>query len=135
MKRKAEHIKEEEEVPPLLLAASVHATAEAEVAEHLKEEEKKAGEGEDLESIIEQAILKTLRKKGTAKTACPSEIPRLVLKLPDWRDHMELTRVISRRLATEGLCVVLSKMQPVDPKAEIKGPIRLRATEKLLSGK
>lgn len=124
MKRKAEHL--ENELPA---GAAEQDQATAAVADKVDES---MGE---LEASIEQAILKTLRARGLSKTACPSEIPRLVLKLPNWRDHMELTRNVSRRLATRGLVEVLSKMQPIDPTAVVRGPIRLRATAMLLNGK
>ena len=124
MKRKAEHL--EDEIP------ACAAEQEQAAAAAPGKVDKSMGE---LETSIEQAILKTLRARGLNKTACPSEIPRLVLKLPHWRDHMELTRNVSRRLATRGLVEVLSKMQPIDPTTEVRGPIRLRATARLLDGK
>ena len=125
MKRKAEHLKEE--VHDAAAAPAAPTAAAPTTADH--------AEVEELDATIEQAIIKTLRARGLTKSACPSEIPRLVLKLPNWREHMALTRTVARRLATQGLVEVLSKMQPIDPTAEVKGPIRLRATQLLLDGK
>ena len=50
----------------------------------------------------------------------------MVLELPNWRDYMGLTRKVAYRLANEGYVDILSSMEIVSPKIEVKGPIRVR---------
>lgn len=46
-----------------------------------------------MEADIETAMIRPLRRRGTAKTCCPSEVPRLELagQLGDaWRDQVSV---------------------------------------------
>ena len=58
------------------------------------------------------------------KTACPSEVARL-LDEQSWREHMQAVRDAAARLAQSGRIDVLQRGKKVDPKSA-RGPIRLR---------
>ena len=77
---------------------------------------------------IEAAMLQRAQERHRANggTLCPSEVPRLSLKLIDWRAHMDATRAVARRLARDGVLEVLQKGRVVSPDDNIRGPIRLR---------
>jgi hypothetical protein len=80
-----------------------------------------------MEARIEAALLERAHDRHRTKTTmCPSEVPRLQLRLTNWRVHMDTTRAIARRLAREGRIEILQKGHVVDPDAPISGPIRLR---------
>jgi len=69
------------------------------------------------------AMRALLRKRGEGKTICPSEAARIVGG-PTWRDHMERTRSVARKLVEDQwLEIVQQGKVVVEP---TKGPIRLR---------
>ena len=76
---------------------------------------------------LEETIVELVEQRGPKKTICPSEAPR-VMGLENWRDCMELTRGVARKLAHEGRLEFLQKGQPIDPD-DFRGPIRLRILE------
>ena len=90
---------------------------------------------DDTSLAIEQAILQLTTERGTAKTICPSEIPRLQLNLPGWRGYMPLTREVALKLAKLGEIDILQKGDVLDvshycEESDLKGPIRLRMKKK-----
>ena len=77
------------------------------------------GHGEnDIENCIEKAIISLINQRGCDKTCCPSEIPRLILKYPNWRDYMDLTRTISFRLASAGVLEITQRGTLIDPSSQ-----------------
>lgn len=64
-------------------------------------------------------------------TVCPSEVARVVRgdATEAWRELMPLVRERARRLARAGVVDICQGGEPVDPEAELRGPIRLRAAE------
>ena len=95
-------------------------TEDCHVAEH-------AGT-DDVEKRIELAITSLAKLRGTQKTFCPSEIPRLVLKFPNWRDYMDLTRSIVFKMATSGIVEVMQKgiVRTTSEFEILRGPMRIR---------
>ena len=67
-------------------------------------------------------------RRGYCKSCCPSEIPRLFLKLSSWKSYMSLTREVSFEMARLGKIDILQKgiVISIDQLDFIKGPIRLR---------
>mmetsp|Transcript_34233 Transcript_34233/g.34886 ORF Transcript_34233/g.34886 Transcript_34233/m.34886 type:complete len:128 (-) Transcript_34233:54-437(-) len=100
-------------------------TAENDIA--AKKKLKKANVGISEKDICD-AIMITLRKRGSTKTCCPSEIPRLHFRLPNWRLYMEATRKAAIQLAQEGsIMIVQSGIEiPSENMDSIRGPIRLQ---------
>lgn len=80
------------------------------------------------EKEIEDAILSLATQRGDKKTFCPSEIPRLVLKLTNWRDRMDLTRKVAFRMARSGIVDVMQRGVVIKTYDfdTIRGPMRLR---------
>ena len=83
---------------------------------------------DDVEKRIELAIISLANVRGTQKTFCPSEIPRLVLKFPNWRDYMDLTRSIVFKMATSGIVEVMQKgiVRTTSEFEILRGPMRVR---------
>ena len=82
----------------------------------------------DIDEMIKDAIIDLVNKRGPMKTCWPSEIPRVYLKLTNWRDFLKLTRDISLQLAADGI-IAISQKNIVLEKEQLstcKGPIRLR---------
>jgi hypothetical protein len=80
------------------------------------------------QAAITEEILRQTEGRGAEKSICPSEVARALD--PDeasWRRLMGPVRAAAIRLAKEGRVEVLRKGKPVDPEAEIRGVIRLRA--------
>ncbi|SEQ92085.1 Protein of unknown function [Lentzea xinjiangensis] len=75
---------------------------------------------------LERAILELAGARGPAKSICPSEAARAVGD-DDWRDLMERTRAVARRLAAQGRVVVTGGGKPLSPDDEWHGPIRVSA--------
>ena len=88
---------------------------------------KNAG-GDDVEVRIESAILTLATQRGTQKTFCPSEIPRLVLKISNWRDYMDLTRNIAFKMAASGILDIMQKgiVRSASEYETLRGPMRVR---------
>jgi len=108
-----------------------------------------------MDALIERTMREIVGQRRYPATACPSEIPRRLEaraaaaaaaaaaegdparrrppppRLPPWRELMEPTREVARRLAREGALQVTQRGQVVvveeDLDAPIRGPIRLRA--------
>ena len=72
------------------------------------------------------AILELARKRGPAKTICPSDAARAVGG-DDWRDLMERARDVARTLARAGEVEITQRGKVLDPDATWRGPIRIRA--------
>ena len=77
---------------------------------------------------IEREILRQTAERGPGKSICPSEVARALAPEEEaWRRLMGPVRAAAIRLARDGRVQVLRKGKPVDPAAEIRGVIRLRA--------
>jgi hypothetical protein len=86
---------------------------------------------------IAQAILALLAQRGAGKSISPSEAARAVAETrarphgqpgdpPDlWRRYLNAVKQQALHLARQGRIVILRKGKPVDPRAPIKGVIRL----------
>ena len=80
------------------------------------------------EKEIEDAIFSLATQRGDKKTFCPSEIPRLILKLNNWRDRMDLTRKVAFRMARSGIVDILQRGVVIESHEfeTIRGPMRIR---------
>ncbi len=67
------------------------------------------------------------RERAPAKTICPSDAARAVGG-DQWRDLMEQARDIARDLASAGEVEIMQRGEVLDPDAQWRGPIRVRAT-------
>ena len=83
---------------------------------------------EQLEKEIESAIISLTMTRGCSKSCCPSEIPRLMLKYPNWREFMDVTRKVAFKMAELGTIEILQKGAVINSSqlSCIKGAIRLR---------
>ncbi|MCF2442597.1 DUF3253 domain-containing protein [Dyadobacter sp. CY345] len=73
---------------------------------------------------IATTILATVTDRGAEKSACPSEIARMLFP-DDWRAHMKDVREVAIDLHNQGSVVITQKGTPVDVK-DIKGPVRIK---------
>jgi hypothetical protein len=76
---------------------------------------------------LREAILALARERAPAKTICPSDAARAVGG-DRWRDLMEPARDIARELASAGEVEIMQRGEVLDPDAQWRGPIRIRAT-------
>lgn len=75
---------------------------------------------------MREAILTLARERAPAKTICPSDAARAVGG-DDWRDLMAAARDIARDLARAGDVEIMQRGEVIDPDAQWRGPIRIRA--------
>lgn len=91
----------------------------------------RAGESGSLKDVTEQrlrdTILRMARERGPSKSICPSDAARAVGG-DDWRDLMDQARDAARDLAKAGDVEITQRGDVVDPDANWRGPIRIRAT-------
>ena len=80
---------------------------------------------DDEETKIYECILNLVNKRGTGKTICPSEVPRVLYDKDTWRLKMELTRQVAFKLVKEGKIVIKQRGNVIDIDKGFKGPIRL----------
>ena len=66
------------------------------------------------------------RDRAPAKTICPSDAARAV-DGDHWRDLMDQARDIAHELAKAGDVEIMQHGEVLDPGAEWRGPIRIRA--------
>jgi hypothetical protein len=80
------------------------------------------------DQAVADEILRQVAARGAGKSICPSEVARaLAPDEAEWRRLMGPVRAAALRLAREGRLEVLRKGRPVDPAADLRGVIRLRA--------
>ena len=75
---------------------------------------------------LEAAMLTLASRRAPDKTICPSDAARAVGG-EDWRSQMETARTVARSLAGDGAVEILQKGTRLDPSAEWRGPVRIRA--------
>ncbi len=75
---------------------------------------------------MRDAILTLARERAPAKTICPSDAARAVGG-DQWRDLMDEARDIARDLANVGEVDIMQRGEVIDPNAQWRGPIRIRA--------
>jgi len=78
------------------------------------------------EQQLRDAILTLARERAPAKTICPSDAARAVGG-DQWRDLMDEARDIARDLANVGEVDIMQRGEVIDPNAQWRGPIRIRA--------
>ena len=78
------------------------------------------------ETRLRETILALARDRAPTKTICPSDAARAVGG-DRWRDLMEQARDIARELAKAGEVEIMQRGEVLDPDAEWRGPIRIRA--------
>ena len=83
-----------------------------------------------MQEEIRQSIREIARARGLEKSLCPSEVARALAE--DWRPLMPMVREVAAEEVKVGLLRVTQGNREVDP-VEAHGPIRLRATSKLLN--
>jgi len=76
---------------------------------------------------LRQTILRLARERGPDKTICPSDAAKAV-DSANWRDRMADARAAARDLARNGQVEITQKGRVLDPDAQWRGPIRIRAT-------
>ena len=74
---------------------------------------------------IESVLLSVVTARGTASTACPSEVAR-ALSPGVWRALMPDVRRVASQLALQGKIDITQGGQVVSAAGPWKGPIRLR---------
>ena len=67
------------------------------------------------------------RDRGPSKSICPSDAARAVGG-DTWRDLMDDARAAARELARDGKVVITQGGDVLDPDADWRGPVRIRAT-------
>ncbi|CAF0903313.1 unnamed protein product [Adineta ricciae] len=78
---------------------------------------------------LNEMIMSMAKKRGLAKTFCPSEIARqLSSKEDEWRTLMDPVRTAAAKLIDQGRLVCKQHGIVVNIRT-VKGPIRLQATE------
>ncbi|AFM17678.1 Protein of unknown function (DUF3253) [Mycolicibacterium chubuense NBB4] len=78
---------------------------------------------------LEAAIRALAGHRGPGSSTCPSDAARAVGG-QDWRDLMDDARDVARRLASSGEVEITQRGKPVDPQADWRGPIRIRALDR-----
>jgi hypothetical protein len=80
-----------------------------------------------MQTRLRETILALARDRGPTKTICPSDAARSVGG-DQWRELMEPARDIARALARAGEVEILQHGEVLDPDANWRGPIRIRAS-------
>jgi hypothetical protein len=75
---------------------------------------------------LESAILALAELRGPHSSTCPSDAARAVGG-ENWRGLMDEARAIARELAQAGRVEITQRGDVLDPGAEWRGPIRIRA--------
>ena len=75
---------------------------------------------------LQAAVLALAAHRGPAGSTCPSDAARSVGGAR-WRDLMDETRTIARTLAEAGAVEITQGGRVLDPAAQWRGPIRIRA--------
>lgn len=78
------------------------------------------------DAAIESTMLRLLDERAVTSSICPSDVARAIGG-EEWRDLMEDTRRVARRLVGEGRVQITQGGEVVDPLA-VRGPIRIRWT-------
>lgn len=78
------------------------------------------------DAAIESTMLRLLGERAVTSSICPSDVARAIGG-DDWRDLMEDTRRVARRLVGDGRVQITQGGEVVDPFA-VRGPIRIRWT-------
>lgn len=76
------------------------------------------------DASIEATILDLLAQRADTSSICPSDAARSIGS-EGWRDLMDDTRRVARRLVAEGRVQITQGGKVVDP-LEVRGPIRIR---------
>lgn len=125
------------QTPPSAAADAADADADADAGDPLPPP------AETIDALLENTMREIVASRAYPATACPSEVPRRLEALyqqqqrqrrlgrpplPPWRELMEPTREVARRLAREGVLDITQRGRVVeDLEGTIRGPIRLRA--------
>ena len=83
----------------------------------------------DVDSHIEEALMKLVQQRGLHATACPSEVAR-ALAPQDWRALMTQVRDAASRLAQQGKIEIAQGGKATSSTGPWTGPIRLRLPRK-----
>jgi hypothetical protein len=78
------------------------------------------------EQRLRSAILEMARERGPASSICPSDAARAVGD-DEWRGLMDRAREVARDLARQGHVEITQKGAVLDPDADWRGPVRIRA--------
>lgn len=95
-------------------------------------------DGDGRPDAVAEAILDSLREAGAGASLSPDDIARAFAERrrrksdpPDlWRRYLKAVRQQALHLAREGRIVILRHGEPQDPRAPVKGLIRLALPEK-----
>ena len=94
--------------------------------------------GDGRPDAVAEAILQSLREAGPGASLSPDDVARAFAERrrrksdpPDlWRRYLKAVRQQALHLARDGRIVILRHGEPQDPRAPIKGLIRLALPEK-----
>ncbi|WP_010231595.1 DUF3253 domain-containing protein [Gillisia marina] len=76
--------------------------------------------------LIKASHLKFANERASDKTYCPSEVARELFP-NEWRDKMDLVRIVADDLVKSGHLLVLQKGEiKLELPSKLVGPIRLR---------
>jgi hypothetical protein len=84
---------------------------------------------EQLDQRIGSTVRALLARRGPERSICPSDAARVVGG-ETWRDTMDAVRAVARDLARSGEVRLTSGSIEVDPDGEVRGPIRIRPSER-----
>ena len=79
----------------------------------------------DIDSHIEETLMKLVQQRGLHASACPSEVAR-VLSSDHWRALMPQVRDAASRLAQQGKIEIAQGGKATSSTGPWTGPIRLR---------
>lgn len=82
------------------------------------------GNGSDA-TRLRAAILALARRRGPDSSICPSDAARAIGG-DDWRELSDESRRIAVELACEGDIDITQRGDVVDPRKQLRGPIRIR---------
>jgi Protein of unknown function (DUF3253) len=77
---------------------------------------------------LKSAMRALARGRGPGSSTCPSDAARAV-GVDNWRDLMADAREVARELAESGQVEITQRGKVVDPKGDLRGPIRVRTAE------
>jgi hypothetical protein len=80
-------------------------------------------------TAVEVEIMRQVAARAAPASICPSEVARAMAPGDDgqWRGKLSAVRRAAIRLAQAGRIDILRKGRAVDPHADVRGVIRLRA--------
>jgi hypothetical protein len=86
------------------------------------------GEG-PIRQRLKSAMRALAQGRGPGSSTCPSDAARAI-GVDNWRDLMTDAREVARELAESGQVEITQRGKVVDPKGDLRGPVRIRTAER-----